>query len=84
MVSKFKIESVDNSNFTYKIEYQEKNEFKITIEPNITFSESYLLDIKFTILRAINPNENFYLAKNFVTLKLKPIEKLSNDTQDLI
>ena len=82
MISNFKIGSLNKNNYTYKIEYQEKNEFKITIEPNITFSESYLLSINFNIPQTIIPNENFYLVKELVTLKLKPMEKLTNATLD--
>ena len=79
MISNFKIGNINKTNYNYTIEYQENNEFKITLEPNISFPKSYLLTINFKIQRSIVTDESFYLSKEYATLELKPMESLSDD-----
>ena len=66
MISDFKIENIDKDNYTYTLEYQNKNEFKLTLYPNVSFTEKHLLTIFFAISRSILPDESFYLKVDYV------------------
>ena len=76
MISRFKIDNLNDSHFSYTIKYSKENSFQITLKPNINFTHCYWLTINFYILRTIIPDKNFYLSQDFAKLKLKPMEKL--------
>ena len=80
MISNFKIGDINENDFNYTIKYKGKNEFEIILNPSISLTKAYLLTINFYILRSIITDDTFYLSKDCVTLKLKPMEKLTNET----